>query len=78
MLRNARVIDEDEISKTKYPLESLVTLRDERDKGRSDYSLVNASEAISHEPHLHRISGRQSILGKKKGQIVEVSTPVGT
>jgi len=79
MLKNARVIDEDEISKTKVSLGSLVTLRDEETREEADYSLVNASEG---DIFMNRISTEspvgQSILGKKKGQIVEVSTPVGT
>lgn len=79
MLKNARVLDEDEISKTKVSLGSLVTLRDEETKEEADYSLVNASEG---DIFMNRISTEspvgQTILGKKKGQIVEVATPVGT
>lgn len=79
MLKNARVIDEEEISKTKVSLGSLVTLRDEETKEEVDYSLVNASEG---DIFMNRISTEspvgQTILGKKKGQIVEVATPMGT
>lgn len=79
MLKNARVLDEEEISKTKVSLGSLVTLRDEETKEEADYSLVNSNEG---DIFMKRISTEspvgQTILGKKKGQIVEVSTPSGT
>ena len=79
MLKDARVIEEDEISKTKVSLGSGVLVRDEETGAEEFYSLVNPNEEnifmnlISIESPVG-----QAILGKKKGQIVEVSTPVGT
>ena len=78
ILKNARVIEEDEISKTKVSLGSVVTLRDEESSEESVYSLVNPNEE---DIFMNLISAEspvgQAILGKKKGQIVTVSTPVG-
>ncbi len=79
MLKNARVIDDDEISKTKVSLGSILVLRDEETKEEAEYSLVNPNEG---DIFMNRISSEspvgQAIIGKKKGQIVEVTTPVGT
>jgi len=79
ILKNARVIDEDEISKTKVSLGSGVVLRDEETGNEETYSLVNPNEE---DIFMNLISTEspvgQAILGKKKGQIVEVPTPVGT
>ena len=79
MLKNARVIEEDEISKTKVSLGSQVLLRDEETGEEEYYSIVNSKEEnifmglISSESPVG-----MSIMGKKKGQIVDVSTPMGT
>jgi transcription elongation factor GreA len=79
ILKNARVIEEDEISKTKVSLGSMVTLRDEQTKDENLYSLVNANEG---DIFMNRISIEspvgKAIIGKKKGQIVEVGTSSGT
>jgi len=79
ILKNARVIDEEEISKTKVSLGSLVSLRDEQTKEEAQYSLVNPNEG---DIFMNRISSDspvgQAILGKKKGQIVDVQTTSGT
>ncbi len=79
ILKNARVIDEEEISKTKVSLGSLVNLRDEQTKEETQYSLVNPNEG---DIFMNRISSDspvgQAILGKKKGQIVDVQTTSGT
>lgn len=79
ILKNASVIDDEEISKTKVTLGSLVTLRDEQTKEENQYSLVNPNEG---DIFMNRISSDspvgQAILGKKKGQIVDVQTTSGT
>ena len=79
ILKNARVIDEDEISKTKVSLGSKVVLRDEQTKEENTYSLVNANEGdiFSNKISAESPVGR-AILGKKKGQIVEVNTTTGS
>lgn len=78
ILKDARVIDEDEISKTKVSLGSGVILRDEETGEEESYSLVNPNEE---DIFMNLISTEspvgQAILGKKKGQIVDVSTPSG-
>ena len=79
LLKNARVIDDEEISKTKVTLGSFVFLRDEETKEEAEYSLVNANEEDIFQNRISQESpvGKE-IIGKKKGQIVEVSTPRGT
>jgi len=79
LLKNARVIDDEEISKTKVTLGSFVSLRDEETKEEAEYSLVNANEEDIFQNRISQESpvGKE-IIGKKKGQIVEVSTPRGT
>ena len=79
LLKNARVIDDEEISKTKVTLGSFVFLRDEVTKEEAEYSLVNANEEDIFQNRISQESpvGKE-IIGKKKGQIVEVSTPRGT
>lgn len=78
-LKNARLIDEDEISKTKVTLGAMITIRDEETKEEMDYILVGAKEE---DIFSNKISSDSpvgaAIIGKKKGQIVDVHTPVGT
>jgi len=77
-LKNARLIDEDEISKTKVTLGAMITIRDEETKEEMDYILVGAKEE---DIFSNKISSDSpvgaAIIGKKKGQIVDVHTPVG-
>lgn len=79
ILKNAKVIDEDEISKTKVTLGALVKIRDEETREEIDYLLVGNKEE---DIFTNRISSESpvgaAIIGKKKGQIVDVRTPVGT
>lgn len=78
-LKNSRVIEDDEISKTKVTLGSLVTIRDEDAKEEMDYTLVGSKEEDIFENRISNDSPVGSaILGKKKGQIVDVYTPAGT
>jgi len=77
-LKNSRVIDEDEISKTKVTLGAMVCIRDEETKEELDYHLVGAKEEDIFRSKISSDSPvGVAILGKKKGQIVEVRTPVG-
>lgn len=79
ILKNSRLIDEDEISKTKVTLGALVKIRDEETREEIDYILVGNKEEDIFD---NRISSDSpvgaAIVGKKKGQIVDVRTPVGT
>lgn len=78
ILKSAKVIDDDDISKTKVTLGALVKIRDEETHEETDYILVgNKEEDILS----NRISSDSpvgaAIVGKKKGQIVDVRTPIG-
>lgn len=77
-LKKSRVIDEDEISKTKVTLGAKIRIRDEATREEIDYVLVsNKEEDIFN----NRISSDSpvgsAIVGKKRNQIVDVHTPVG-
>ena len=77
-LKNAKVIDEDEISKTKVTLGALVKIRDEETREEIDYMLVgNKEEDIFNNKISSDSPVGAAIVGKKKGQIVDVRTPVG-
>ena len=79
LLKNAEVLADDEISKTKVSLGSTVVIRDEETKEETTYSLVNANEEdiFSNRISVDSPVG-QAIKDKKKGQVVEVTTPVGS
>lgn len=77
-LKNSKVIDEDEISKTKVTLGALVKIRDEETREEIDYMLVgNKEEDIFSNKISSDSPVGAAIVGKKKGQIVDVRTPVG-
>lgn len=79
ILKNSRVIDEDEISKTKVSLGSLVTIRDEDTTEEVEYILVGTKEENIFEAKISSESPvGAAIMGKKKGQVVGVHTPAGT
>ena len=78
ILKNAEVIDESEISKTKISLGSKVTLRDEETKEEIQYEIVNAKDADIFSNRISRDSPvGKAIIGKKKGQVIEVTTVAG-
>lgn len=79
LLKNAEVLADDEISKTKVSLGCTVVLRDEETKEETSYNLVNPNEENIFENKLSIESpvGKE-IKDKKKGQVVEVTTQVGT
>jgi transcription elongation factor GreA len=74
----ARVIDKKEISKDVVSVGSKVRLRDVAAKETVEYHIVGSAEANPLQQKLSNESpvGR-AILGKKKGETVEVSTPKG-
>jgi transcription elongation factor GreA len=78
-LRAARVIEKKEISKDVVSVGSHVRLRDVDAKTTVEYHIVGSAEANPLENKLSNESpvGR-AILGKKKGEIVEVAAPRGT
>ena len=75
ILKNAEVIDESEISKTKISLGSKVTLRDEETKEEIQYEIVNAKDADIFSNRISPVG--KAIIGKKKGQVIEVTTVAG-
>jgi transcription elongation factor GreA len=78
-LRSARVIEAKEISKDVVSVGSHVRLRDVDAKTTVEYHIVGSAEA---NPLQNKLSNEspvgRAILGKKKGEIVEVSAPRGT
>lgn len=78
LLKDAEVLSDDEISKTKISIGSKVTLRDENSKDEEVYTLVNPNEEDIFENKLSTESPvGKAIQGKKKGQTVEVTTNAG-
>lgn len=79
MLRNAKLIDEDEISADVVSLGSTVVLKDLEFGDELEYTIVGSAEA---DPTEFRISNEspvgEAILGRKVGSIVEVNVPAGT
>ncbi|MCD8498637.1 MAG: transcription elongation factor GreA [Clostridiales bacterium] len=78
ILKNARLIEDDEISRTKVTLGAQITIRDEETREEMEYILVGAKEE---DIFSNKISSDSpvgaAIIGKKKGQVVDVHTPAG-
>ena len=76
-LRAARVIDSSEVSRDTVSLGSQVTVEHEGGK-KATYMIVGSAEANPAENKLSNESPvGKAIMGKKKGEIVEVSAPRG-
>ena len=79
LLRNARVIDDEDGATDSVALGSRVKLKDLQEGDVVEYMIVGSAEA---DPARLRISNEspvgKAILGQKKGAIVEVNVPVGT
>jgi transcription elongation factor GreA len=77
-LLNARVIDTDDVDTSVVSVGSVVRLRDVDAKETVEYHIVGSAEANPIERRLSNESpvGR-AILGHKKGETVEVTTPRG-
>lgn len=77
-LRNAKLIDEGEISTDVVTLGSTVALKDLEFEDEFEYTIVGSAEA---DPTEFKISNEspvgQAILGQKVGSIVEVNVPAG-
>jgi transcription elongation factor GreA len=77
-LARARVIDPDEIDTSVVSVGSVVRLRDVDAKQTIEYHIVGSAEA---NPAEHRLSNEspvgKAIMGRKKGETVEVTTPRG-
>ncbi len=78
MLRNARIINNDEIDTDTVSIGSTVTVEDMEFGDKMDYSIVGTAES---DPLQNKISNEsplgKAILGKKTGTIVEVNVPAG-
>jgi transcription elongation factor GreA len=78
MLRNAKIIDEGEISTDTVTLGSTVMLEDMEFGDKLEYTIVGSAEA---DPTENKISNEspvgQAILGKMVGSVVEVNVPAG-
>jgi transcription elongation factor GreA len=77
-LRNARVIEKKEISSDVVSVGSTVRLRDVDAKQTVEYFIVGSAEANPSENKLSNESPvGKAIMGHKKGETVEVTTPRG-
>ncbi len=78
MLKNAVVVDESEISNDVVSVGSKVKVKDYEFDEEVEYSIVGSAEA---DPMNYKISNEspvgRALIGKKKGDIVEVQIPDG-
>jgi transcription elongation factor GreA len=77
-LANARVIDETKIDKSKVQILSKVTLKNLNNNKEVTYTIVAEHEANLKEGKLAIGTPiAKALLGKKKGESVEVTVPAG-
>ncbi|NLV36398.1 MAG: transcription elongation factor GreA [Clostridiaceae bacterium] len=78
MLKNVRVIDEEDVSTDKVTIGSKVTILDMEYDEKIVYSIVGSTEA---DPAQYKISNESpvgsALMNKKKGNVVEVTVPDG-
>jgi transcription elongation factor GreA len=78
MLRNAKIIDDENIGTDEVTLGSTVLLKDLEYDEDVEYTVVGSMEA---DPGNNKISNEspvgRAILGKSKGSVVEVNVPAG-
>jgi transcription elongation factor GreA len=79
ILRNARTLEDEEITSEKVSIGSIVLLRDLEYNEELEYTIVSSAEA---NPNDNKISNEspvgRAISGKSVGSIVEVTVPAGT
>ncbi|HPC99886.1 MAG TPA: transcription elongation factor GreA [Acetivibrio sp.] len=79
MLKNAKVIDEDEVKTDVVSIGSKVKVLDKEYDEEVEYHIVGSTEA---DPSKYKISYEspvgKALIGKKKGTLVEVDVPDGT
>ncbi len=79
MLRNARIIHEDEVDTGVVSIGSTVKLRDIEFKEDVEFHIVGSAES---DPSENKISNEspvgRALLGKSVGSMVEVAVPAGT
>ena len=78
ILRNARIINNDELDLETVSIGSTVIVKDLEFGDTMEYTIVGTAES---DPARNRISNEspvgKAIIGKKKGTIVEVTVPAG-
>jgi transcription elongation factor GreA len=79
MLRNARIINNDDVNTDKVSVGSIVTLKDLEHGEVVEYNIVGTAES---DPFQNKISNEspvgKAILGKTRGTKVDINVPVGT
>ena len=77
-LRNARVVDTEQVSTETVSIGARVTLKDTKSKATRNYSIVGSAEA---DPKNGRLSNEspvgKALLGRKKGEKVTIPAPRG-
>ena len=77
-LKNARIIDEDEVSTEEVSIGSVVRLHDFEFNQEAEYRIVGSTEA---NPAENKISNEspvgRALIGHKAGETVDVQTPNG-
>lgn len=77
-LSNSRILDESKIDKSKVQILSTVTLLNHNNKRQMTYTIVSENEANLREGKLAIGTPiAKALLGKKKGDVVEVTVPAG-
>lgn len=78
MLRNAKLIDDENLDTDLVSIGSTVTIKDLEWGDEFDYTIVGSVEA---DPGANKISNEspvgKAILGQRKGSVVEVNVPAG-
>ncbi len=78
MLKNAKVIDQDDIDLNKVSIGTRVKVYDEEFDEEVEYSIVGSTEA---DPYTNKISDEspvgRGLIGRNIGEIVEIETPGG-
>ncbi len=78
MLRNARVISDDEVNTDTVSIGSTVIVKDLEFGEEIEYTIVGSAES---DPLENRISNEspvgEALLGKSKGTVVDVNVPAG-
>lgn len=78
MLRNARIINNDDVETDVVSVGSIVTLKDLEFGDSVEYTIVGTAES---DPFQNKISNEspvgKAIIGKKIGSIVDVQVPAG-
>ena len=79
MLKNAKVIDQDDIDLTKVSIGTKVKVYDIEFDEEQEYSIVGSTEA---DPDMYKISDEspvgKALIGHSAGETVDVDTPGGT